>query len=162
EALLAGFAHAPETPLAHLPLITAAQRQRLLVEWNDTAVPIAPLRCVHELIAEQVQRTPDATALAFRDASITYRELGERTDELARELRGLGVGPDVRVGLCAERSIEMVVGMLAILKAGGAYVPMDPQYPAERLAMMLEDSNAPVLVTQRRLAATLPPHAAKL
>ncbi|HEY9064560.1 MAG TPA: MupA/Atu3671 family FMN-dependent luciferase-like monooxygenase, partial [Burkholderiaceae bacterium] len=162
EALLAGFAQAPATPLAQLPLITAAQRQRLLVEWNDTAVPIAPLRCVNELIAEQMQRTPDATALVFRDAAITYRELGERTDELARELRSLGIGPDVMVGLCAERSIEMVVGMVAILKAGGAYVPMDPQYPAERLAMMLEDSNAPVLLTQRKLAATLPPHAAKL
>ncbi|HEX6861291.1 MAG TPA: amino acid adenylation domain-containing protein, partial [Thermoanaerobaculia bacterium] len=113
--------------------------------------------CLHELIEDQAARTPDRVAVSFEDASLTYRELLDRAGRLARHLAGMGVGPDVRVGVCAERSLEMVVGLLGVLRAGGAYVPLDPAYPAERLAFMVEDAAAPVVLTQRRLAGLLPP-----
>ncbi|HYN22911.1 MAG TPA: amino acid adenylation domain-containing protein, partial [Thermoanaerobaculia bacterium] len=116
--------------------------------------------CLHELITEQAERTPDRVAVRFESASLTYRELMSRAGCLARHLSRLGVGPDVRVGVCAERSLEMVVGLLGVLRAGGAYVPLDPSYPAERLAFMVEDAAAPVVLTQQRLAGLLPPHAA--
>jgi amino acid adenylation domain-containing protein len=117
--------------------------------------------CLHELIEEQAERTPDRVAVSFEDTSLTYRELLDRAGCLARHLVGMGVGPDVRVGVCAERSLEMVVGLLGVLRAGGAYVPLDPSYPAERLAFMVEDAAAPVVLTQRRLAGLLPAHGAQ-
>jgi amino acid adenylation domain-containing protein len=117
--------------------------------------------CLHELIEEQAGRTPDRIAVSFEDTSLTYRELLDRAGCLARHLVGMGVGPDVRVGVCAERSLEMVVGLLGVLRAGGAYVPLDPSYPAERLAFMVGDAAAPVVLTQRRLAGLLPPHGAQ-
>ncbi|MFL6291180.1 MAG: non-ribosomal peptide synthetase, partial [Thermoanaerobaculia bacterium] len=117
--------------------------------------------CLHELIEEQAERTPDRVAVSFEDSSLTYRELLDRAGRLARHLDGMGVGPDVRVGVCAERSLEMVVGLLGVLRAGGAYVPLDPSYPAERLAFMVGDAAAPVVLTQRRLAGLLPPHGAR-
>jgi len=117
--------------------------------------------CLHELIEEQAERTPDRVAVSFEDSSLTYRELLDRAGRLARHLAGMGVGPDVRVGVCAERSLEMVVGLLGVLRAGGAYVPLDPSYPAERLAFMVGDAAAPVVLTQRRLAGLLPPSGAK-
>ncbi len=117
--------------------------------------------CLHELIEEQAERTPDRVAVSFEDTSLTYRELLDRAGCLARHLAGMGVGPDVRVGVCAERSLEMVVGLLGVLRAGGAYVPLDPSYPAERLAFMVEDAAAPVVLTQQRLAGLLPPHGAQ-
>src|SRR5438105_12385760 len=107
--------------------------------------------CVHELLEEQALRTPSAIAVDFDGRTLTYGELQARSHQLARLLVKQGVGPEVLVGLCVERSVEMVVGLLAILKAGGAYVPLDPTYPKERLAFMLADSRAPVLLTQRRL-----------
>ena len=121
------------------------------MEWNRTEVPYPKDHCLHELFEEQVERTPDAVAVAFQDRQLTYRQLNERANQLARHLQGLGVGPDTLVGICMERSPEMVVGLLGILKAGGAYVPLDPSYPGERLAFMLRDSGAPVLLTDQRL-----------
>src|SRR5262249_52936329 len=116
--------------------------------------------CIHTLFEAQVERTPDALALVFEDQQVTYRQLDARANDVAHELRLSGVVPEVRVAVCLERSIELVVGVLAILKAGGAYVPLDPSYPVQRLAWMLEDAKAPVLVTQERLASHLPPHRA--
>jgi len=162
SAFLEGAAAAPDRPVAELPLITEDERRRLTIEWNSTQTEYEKSRCIHELIEAQAARTPDATAVVFRDQPLTYRELDRRATELSLELRGLGVGPEVMVGICAERSLEMVVGLLAILKAGGAYVPMDPLYPQERLAMMLEDTRATVLLTQQKLVASLPPHQASV
>ena len=161
-AFLEGAAETPSRLVAELPLITEAERRRLLTEWNSTKTDYEKSRCVHQLIEAQTERTPDAIAVVFREQELTYRELDRRAGELAHELRGLGVGPEIMVGICADRSIEMLVGLLAILKAGGAYVPMDPLYPRERLAMMLEDTRAPVLLTQQKLVAGLPPHGAKV
>ena len=159
-AFLEAAAAAPDAAVATLPLLTAEERHTLVTAWNDTRAPLEEGLCVHDLIAAQAARTPHATALVFRDRQIDYAELHRRAEELAVVLRSLGVGPEVMVGICAERSIEMVVGLLAILLAGGAYVPMDPLYPRDRLAMMLEDTKATVLLTQQSLAAGLPPHGA--
>ena len=145
----------PVVPVSRLALLDAAEREQLLVEWNATAAPYPEL-CVHELFAQQAARTPDAPALMCGDAMMSYRELDERSNRLAHHLRTLGVGPEVVVALCLERSTEMVVGLLAILKAGGAYLPLDPSYPPERLAFMLTDAAAPVLVTQDAVAGQLP------
>ncbi|WP_143825693.1 non-ribosomal peptide synthase/polyketide synthase [Nannocystis exedens] len=147
----------PKSPTGHLPLLTSDEL-RQLAGWNDTAVAYPPARCIHELFEDQAARTPDAVALVFGDRQLTYRELDERSNQLAHHLRGLGVGPEVLVALCVERSLEMVVGLLAILKAGGAYVPLDPSYPQERLAFMLTDARPAVLLTQARLRDNLPAH----
>ncbi|MFM7581464.1 MAG: non-ribosomal peptide synthetase, partial [Caldilinea sp.] len=145
-----------DSALAELPLLTVAERHQLLVEWNETAVDFGQEKCIHTLFEEQVERTPDAVAVVFEETQLTYAELNARANQLAHTLQGLGVGPDVLVGLCVERSLEMVVGLLGILKAGGAYVPLDPAYPAERLAFMLEDAAVPVLLTQASLLEALP------
>jgi non-ribosomal peptide synthetase component F len=154
--LLEGITQAPEARLSDLPLLSAAERQQLLVEWNATQTDFPADRCIHQLFEAQVEHTPQATAVVFEDQSLTYAELNARANQLAHHLRTFGVGPDVLVGICVERSLEMVVGLLGILKAGGAYVPLDPAYPQERLAYMLEDSHAPVLVTQAALLGALP------
>ena len=132
------------------------------MQWNDTAVDYPRDRCIHQLFEQQVARTPDATAVVFEDTRLTYAELNARANQLAHHLITLGVGPDVLVGLCLERSLELVVGLLGILKAGGAYVPLDPGYPAPRLAFMLEDTQAPVLLTQHKLLGQLPPYAGRV
>jgi len=137
----------PLRPLSTVPILTLPERHQMLVEWNDTRRDFPDERCIHQLVAEQVRRTPEATALIFKDRTLTYRELDAQANELAERLRVLNVGPDVLVGLCVERSLEMVVGLLAILKAGGAYVPLDPAYPKERLDFMLEDAQVAALVT---------------
>ena len=149
----------PGRAIGSLDILAPAERETLLRGWNDTvhAIPAATLP---ELFAAQAERTPDAAAVVFADATLSYRELDERANRLAHHLRGRGVGPEVVVGLCLERSPEMVIGLLAILKAGGAYLPLDPAYPRERLAFMLEDAGAPVLVTHSGLAARLPSHRA--
>ena len=157
--LLEGIVADPETPIAELPLLTAAEREQLLVQWNDTAVDYPRDRCIHQLFEQQAARTPDATAVVFEDTRLSYAELNARANQLAHHLITLGVGPDVLVGLCLERSLDLVVGLLGILKAGGAYVPLDPGYPATRLAFMLEDTQAPVLLTQHKLLGQLPPYA---
>ncbi len=117
---------------------------------------------IHELFEDQVERTPEAVALVFGDERLTYRELNERANRLGHYLRELGVGPDVLVGICVQRSLQMVVGLLGILKAGGAYVPLDPSYPEQRLKFMLEDSAAPVLLTQQSLVKSLPGTSARV
>jgi amino acid adenylation domain-containing protein len=141
--------------LSGLPLLTDAEKRQVLVEWNDTRSDYAQDECIHELFQSQAERTPDAVAIVFQDHSLTYRELNRRANQLAHYLFKLGVAPEVLVGICIERSLEMVVGLLGILKAGGAYVPLDPSYPQERLAFMLADAQAPVLLTQQYLLKRL-------
>ncbi|WP_052519231.1 amino acid adenylation domain-containing protein [Archangium violaceum] len=159
--LLEGAVAEPERKLSALPLMDEAERRRVLVEFNDTRVLYAPANGVHELFEAWADRTPDAVAVSFGEERLTYGELNRKANRLAHHLRSQGVGPDVPVGLCVGRSMDLVVGVLGILKAGGAYVPLDPAYPAERLALMLGASRAPVVLTQRRLADTLPAHEAK-
>ena len=156
QVLLETVTAQPERRLSSLPLLTQAERQRLLVEWNDTRVDFPQDVCAHQLFEAQAQRTPDAVAVQFGETALTYRQLDVRTNQLARHLLSLGVGPEVRVGLCVERSLDMVVGILGILKAGGAYVPLDPTYPSERVAFMLRDARIPVLLTHEHLADELP------
>jgi amino acid adenylation domain-containing protein/non-ribosomal peptide synthase protein (TIGR01720 family) len=151
NALLTGVVAAPKARLSELPLLAEVERRKILVEWNDTAKDFPSEKCIHELFEQQVERTPDAVAVVFEDRQLTYRELNARANRLAHHLRGLGVGSEVLVGICVERSIEMVVGILGILKAGGAYLPLDPSHPEERLRFMLADANAAVLLTQERL-----------
>ena len=150
--LLRGMAASPEVPVSELPLMEEWERHRVLTEWNATGRAAPTDRCVHELFEAEAALRPEATALVFGDRVLTYAELDARADRLARHLRGLGVEPETAVGVCLERSAEMVVGLLGILKAGGAYVPLDPAYPADRVAFMLEDSGAPVLLTEAGLA----------
>ncbi|WP_164021917.1 non-ribosomal peptide synthetase, partial [Pyxidicoccus trucidator] len=156
QVLLEAAVANPDTRLSALPLLSDAERQQVLVEWSDTHAPLAADTCIHHLFEAQVRRTPDAPALGFEGSWLSYRELDARSNQLAHHLRSLGVGPEVRVGLCAERSLELVVGLFAILKAGGAYVPLDPSYPRERLEWMLEDSRPAVLLAQPSLLARLP------
>jgi amino acid adenylation domain-containing protein len=154
--LLWGIVERPEARVSELPLLSAAERDQLLVEWNRTVTSYPREATIHGLFAEQARRTPEAVALSRGAERLTYAELDARAERLAGWLRALGVGPEVAVGLCLERSFELIAAILGILKAGGFYVPLDPSYPAERLAAMLEDVEAPVLVTQERLAGTLP------
>ncbi|HLL46090.1 MAG TPA: amino acid adenylation domain-containing protein, partial [Longimicrobiaceae bacterium] len=161
--LLEAAAADPERPVHALPLVGAAEREQLVRRWSGAAeAAVAPARCVHELFAEQAARTPGATALVSGGERLTYAELERRSNGLAHRLARRGVGPDVRVGVCAERSPEMIVGLLAVLKAGGAYVPLDPAYPPGRLAYMLADAAAGVLLVQRRLLERFPEHAAEV
>jgi len=164
ETLLEAIVANPEQPISELPLLTAAERQQMLVEWNDTQTEYPYDKCIHEIFEAQVAKTPDAIAVGFQDQQLTYQELDGRANQLAHHLRRLfgKAEADVLVGICVERSLEMVVGLLGILKAGGAYVPLDPAYPQERLAYMLSDSQVPVLLTQKSLVAGLPEHKAHL
>jgi amino acid adenylation domain-containing protein len=160
ERMLEGIVADPNQRVSELPLLTAEERQRMLVEWNDTEADYARRSCLHELFEAQVERTPDSMAISFAGDELTYAQLNERANKVARRLLTLGVCAEVSVGICMERSIEMVVGMLGILKAGGAYVPLDPEYPAQRLSYMIEDAGLRVLLTQERLAQTLLAHGA--
>ncbi len=168
QHLLAGALADPARRLSELPLLAAGERQQLLVEWNegDTAVLAGAAACLHELFATQAARTPGATALVSGEERFPYAELAARAGRWARHLAWLGVGPEVPVGICAERSPEMVEGMLAVLMAGGAYVPLDPNYPAQRLSWILEDvqvgAGPPLVLTQRRLVPRLAGMAAHL
>ncbi|HYH81260.1 MAG TPA: amino acid adenylation domain-containing protein [Longimicrobium sp.] len=154
--VLAQVAGDADTRLSALRLAGADERRRVVEEWNRTDAEYPADRCIHAPFEAQVERTPGAAAVEFEHASLTYRELNARANRLAHHLVRLGVGPEVRVGLCLERSLEMVVSLLAVLKAGGAYVPLDPGYPAERLAFMLADSDVSVLLTQESLRGLLP------
>jgi amino acid adenylation domain-containing protein len=156
QTLLAGIVDHPDQRLAALPLLTAPERQELVVAWNATQVPRPPDTCLHELFEAQVARTPNAIAIVYEEAQLTYGALNRRANQVAHYLLKLGVGPETRVGLCVERSLAMLVGLLGILKAGGAYVPLDPAYPKERLAFLLEDAYVRVLLTQERLLQALP------
>ncbi|MBW4678259.1 MAG: AMP-binding protein, partial [Desmonostoc geniculatum HA4340-LM1] len=134
QTLLESIVSKPEQRISDLQLLTPSEVQQLLVEWNDTKTDYAQDKCIHELFEAQVEKTPDAVAVVFEDEQLTYQELNARANQLAHYLRTLGVKPEVLVGICVERSLSMVIGLLAILKAGGAYVPLDPSYPQERLA----------------------------
>ena len=142
--------------------LTEAERHRILIEWNDTKADYPQDRCIHQLFKVQVEQTPDKVAVIFEGQRLTYRELDQRATQLAHYLQKVGIGPEVPVGICVERSLEMVVGLLGILKAGGAYVPLDPTYPQERLAFVLEDTQVPVLLTQGHLMSELSEHAAQI
>jgi amino acid adenylation domain-containing protein len=151
----------PEQRLSHIPLLTAAERQQVVGTWNDTRTDFSPI-CMHHLVEAQVEKTPDAVAVACGSEQLTYRVLNRRANQLANYLRKLGVSPEARVGLCVSRSLEMLVGMLGILKAGGAYVPLDANYPQQRLAFMLADAGVQVVVTQERLIDRLSIHKARI
>ena len=157
EMLLAGAAGHPDTPVSRLPILTEAEQHLLLDEWNQTSADF-PQTCVHQLFEDQVIRTPDAIALVYENQQLTYAELNVRANRLAHRLEKLGVGPDVMVAICIERSPELVVGLLAVLKAGGAYVPLDPNYPQERLAFQLTDLHAPLLLCRKALGENLSQH----
>ena len=157
QVLLHAIVEDPQAPISKQPMLTAEERQQLMA-WNQTTTHDPQDRCLHELFEAQAARSPQAVALCCEQQQLTYQELNERANQLAHHLRSLGVGSEDRVGLCVERSAEVVIGILGILKAGGAYVPLDPMYPKERLAFMLEDSRAKALLTQRWLMAALPDH----
>ena len=155
ERLLRAAVAEPDRSIGSLEILSAVERRTILQDWNATARALSPGTLV-DLFAGQVARCPQAVAVVHEDLRLSYRELDERSSRLAHHLRALSVGPEVVVGLCVERSPEMIVGLLGILKAGAAYLPLDPDYPAERLAFMLADAAAPVLVTQASLQARLP------
>lgn len=162
QVLLAGIVANPQQPISHLSLLTETECHQLLVEWNNTQADYPQNTCIHEQFEAQSLKTPDAVAVVFEEQQLTYQELNCRANQLAHHLQKLGVKSEVLVGICVERSLEMVVGILGILKAGGAYLSLDPTYPPERLTLMLEDTQAPVLLTQQHLINALPQHNAKV
>jgi amino acid adenylation domain-containing protein len=158
RTLLEGMVANPVQRLEDLPIVSSAERHQLLVEWNNTSRSSPQDACIHQLFEAQVALTPDDVAVVFEEQELTYQELNIRANQLAHYLRALGVGPEVLVGICVERSLEMVVALLGVLKAGGAYVPLDSAYPQERLAFILRDAHISVLLTQQRLIAGLTEH----
>src|SRR5258706_5917242 len=162
QNLLEGIVSNPEQRISGLRLLSETEKCQLLVEWNDTSREYPSDRCIHELFEEQVERTPDAPAVVFDEQQLTYRELNNQANRLAHYLQNNGVGVESLVGICLERSIDLIVGLLGILKAGGAYVPLDPSYPKERLAFMLRDSAAQVLITEHALVDQFPDCGAKM
>jgi len=162
QTLLESIVRDPEQCISGLQLLTPPEFQQLLVEWNDTKTDYPPDKCIHQLFEEQVEKTPSDIAVIFENQQLSYRELNNRANQLAHYLQQLGVKPDIMVGICVERSIEMVVGLLAIMKAGGAYMPLDPAYPKERLAFTLADSQVSVLLAHTHLINDLPSHSAQL
>ena len=162
QTLLEAIVTNPQQRVSQFPLLSEAEQHQLLVEWNNTQVDYPKDLCVHQLFEAQSEQTPEAVAVEFESQQLTYQELNRRANQVAHHLRSLGVGPDGLVGICVERSLEMVIGLLGILKAGGAYVPLDPSYPQERLAFMLEDAQVPILLTQQQLVEKLPEHQARV
>ncbi len=158
EAALAN----PDTRISQLPLLTAEERQQVLVEWNATETEYPRQLCVHQLFEQQAEQRPDAIACVSEGKQITYRSLNERANQVAHFLQKRGIGPGQRVGIFVERSLDMMVGLLGIQKSGAAYVPLDPAYPAERLRLTLEDAQVPVLLTQQSLLASMPEHTAEV
>lgn len=155
QTLLENLPSGAETLVSHLPLLSQAEMKKILFDWNDTNVPSPPVS-IQKRFETQVERTPDAAAIVIEGQQLSYKELNSRSNKLARYLRRRGVSTDVKVGICIDRSIEMVIGVLAIIKAGGAYVPLDPEYPHERLRLMLEDAQCSVLLTNERMLNRLP------
>ncbi|NOK21667.1 non-ribosomal peptide synthetase, partial [Corallococcus carmarthensis] len=162
RVLLEGAVRRPHQAVSHLPLLTDAERHEVLLDWQPPRPAPLPWTSQHGAFEARVDLTPDAVAVTFGDQSLTYAQLEARASRLARHLRRLGVGTEVRVGLCVERSHDMLVAVLAVLKAGGTYVPLDPAFPTDRLAYMVESSGMPVLVSQRSLESLLPPHSARV
>jgi len=156
QTLLESIVANSEQCLTDLSVLTEAERQQLLVDWSATQADYPKDLCIHQLFEAQVERTPNAIAVVFEDQQLTYRELNTKANQLAHHLQKLGVGPEVLVGICVERSLEMLVGLLGILKAGGAYVPIEPTYPPQRQTFILADTKIPVLLTQQRFVADLP------
>ncbi|NOR69055.1 MAG: amino acid adenylation domain-containing protein, partial [Methylomarinum sp.] len=151
ETLLYSIVHQPQSHISELPVLTQVDKQQILVDWNATQVDFSQEKYIHQLIEDQVQRTPNSIAVVFADQSMTYVELNNKANQLAHYLKAQGVGPDVLVGILMERSLEMVIGLLGIMKAGGAYVPLDPDYPKDRLDFMLHDIDPPIILTQKAL-----------
>jgi amino acid adenylation domain-containing protein len=162
QTLLTGILANPDTKISYLPLLTEAETNKLLVEWNNTQKDYRLDICLHQLFEKQVTKTPDAIAVVFEEKSLTYAELNYQANRLAHYLQQLGVGKDILVGICLDRSLEMVVGLLAILKAGGAYVPIDPSYPSERIEFILQDADLKIILTQQHLRETLSSHSAQV
>jgi len=162
QTLLGGIVANPDQPIAELPLLTDAERHQVLVAWNNTHAEAPIETCIHEVFEAQVARTPEAIAVVYDDQYLKYETLNRRANQVAHYLRRLGVGLEVLVGLCVERSLEMLIGLLGILKAGGAYVPLDPAYPMERLAFMVEESRLPIILTQQHLGKVLSGHQARV
>jgi len=156
--LLAAIVENPETPVDKLQMLSDGEQQQILREWNNSKTDYHQEKCIHQLFDDQVEKTPDALAVVWEDQNLTYSQLHGKANQLAHYLQRLGVGPEVPVAICVERSLWLVVGLLGILKAGGAYVPLDPSYPSERLAYMLADAAVPVLLTQESLVPSLPEH----
>jgi amino acid adenylation domain-containing protein len=155
--LLDGIIANPDLRIDATPLMTVADRHQVVIDWNETQAEFPRDRCIHQLFEEQAARTPDKVAVVFDNEQIKYDELNRRANQLAYYLRKRGVGPETRVAICVERSIELIVGLLGILKAGAAYVPLEPAYPLERTAFILEDSQPRILLTQKHLLERLPP-----
>jgi len=151
DVLLHSLVADPDAPISRLSLLPHSERHQLLIEWNDTDATYSTDECAHRLFEAQAARTPDNIAVAWQDERLTYRELNRRANQLANYLRKLGVGHETLVAICMERSLEMIVSVWGVLKAGGAYVPIDPLYPADRIAFMLDDSQAPIALTQQAL-----------
>jgi amino acid adenylation domain-containing protein len=162
RVLLEQMMKGPGKRVSEMVITTEEERRQILIEWNATARDYPTHRCLHELFEDQVERTPDRTALVYEDRRLTYREFNARANQLARVIRSCGVGPDIPVGVFMERSLEMVLSLYGILKAGGAYVPLDPEYPHERVTFMLEDTNVPVILTQKHLLEDIPASPAKI
>ncbi|HVQ39350.1 MAG TPA: amino acid adenylation domain-containing protein, partial [Pyrinomonadaceae bacterium] len=158
QNLLEGILEHVDLPISRLPMLSEIEREQLLIGWNNTAADYPRSVCVHHLFERQAELTPEGLAVVFGNQQLTYADLNKRANQLSHHLRSLGIGPEVLVGICVERSVEMVVGLLAILKAGGAYVPLDPEYPAERLSYMLEDAGIAVLLSENQLLDRLPTH----
>ncbi|WP_095155656.1 non-ribosomal peptide synthetase, partial [Pseudomonas sp. Irchel 3E13] len=156
EHLLLALVANPQAALGELSMLSAVEQQHILGDWNATAAEFPSEACIQSLIEAQVAATPDAPALVFAGEELSYAEVNRRANQLAHKLRELGVGPDALVGISVERSLEMVIGLVAIIKAGGAYVPLDPDYPQDRLAYMIEDSGVQLLLTQKALVDRLP------
>jgi len=162
SVLLEGIVSTPEISVSQLPILSASEYGTLVREWNDTATSYEGSECIHEWIAIHAQKAPQALAVECEGQHLSYEELNRRANQLAHYLRGLGVGPEVLVGVCLERSLEMVVALLGVLKAGGAYVPIDPSYPEERVRFMLADAQVRVLLSQGGLRQQLPESSAHL
>ncbi len=154
--LLTGIVSHPDELISELQLLSDSERDLMINKWNETDFNFEEFDCVHKMIEKQTIETPDSIAVVFEDTSLTYSELNSRSNQLANYLTKSGVKPDTLVGLCMERSLEMVVGMLGILKAGGAYIPIDPSYPQNRVEFMISNSNAKVLITQKHIVDHLP------
>ncbi|MEH2405964.1 non-ribosomal peptide synthetase [Nostoc sp.] len=162
QTLLTSTTANPEQKISQLEILSESDRQQLLVEFNQTQINYPQDKCIHKLFEEQVEKTPNNIAVVFEDQQLTYAELNRKANQLAHYLQTLGVKPEVLVGLCVERSLDMIIGLLGILKAGGAYVPLDPALPNEGLASRLQDAQVPVLLTQQQLVNDLPINAAQV
>ena len=162
QTLLEGMVANPEARVSQLPLLTESEKNQLLIDGHNPQVDYPVTKCLHQLFEEQVKRTPEAVAVVYSDQQLTYNELNNRANQLAHYLQSLGVKPDQLVGICLERSLEMIVGLLGILKAGGAYLPLDPDYPSERLQFAIADAQLSLLLTQEGLIDKLPEHQARL